>query len=205
MQITNKEQHIVWEGYGLRLHIPPNSLPKGRSNFQLKIAVALSGNFKLPENGILVSAVYSFSHDLGDRVLQKPVTVELQHCCTTSAVKDLSIVRAAESSESDALHEFKVLPGGTFESGDGYGAIKLRHFCSISTFLWWRFLSLIGAMTYCAKLYYTRIRPCQFHFHLYVIPNLDMISKVCFRHAQKKVHCSLIIKPQSLCRILKLT
>ena len=186
VQITKKEQHIVWEGYGLRLHIPRNSVPKGRSHFQLKISVALSGHFTLPENGYLVSAVYSFSHNLGDRVLRQPVTVEMQHCCNTSALKDLRIVKADESSNSNPVHEFKLLPEGTFDSSDGYSTIKMHRFCSISTFLLWRFLSLVSKMTYCAKLYYTKIEPRQFHFHLYVIPNLDMISKVCDYFEKKK-------------------
>ena len=173
MQITNKEQHIVWEGYGLRLHIPRNSVPKGRTHFQLKIAAALSRNLKLPENGVLVSAVYSFSHDLGDRMLHHSVTIEMQHCATACALNNLCIVNTDENSE------FKVLPGGMFDSDDGYGAFELRHFCSFSTVLYWHLLSLVRTLTYCAKLYYTNIKPHRFHFHLYVTPNLDMIFKVC--------------------------
>jgi hypothetical protein len=176
VQVTNEEQHIVWEGYGLRLHIPPNSVPEGRSCFQLKIAVALSGYFKLPEDGNLVSAVYAFSHDLGDRVLRHPITVEMQHCATTSALSNLRMVRADEN--LDKPNELKVIPGGFFNRSDGYGAIKLHHFCSLSTFLLWRLLSIVYAMKYCAKLYYTNIKSRRFDFRVYVIPKLNCVFKV---------------------------
>ena len=176
MQVTNEGQHIVWEGYGLRLHIPPNSLPEDCSVFQLKIAVMHPRCFMLPENGLLVSGVYSFSHDLGDRVLRLPVTVEMQHCATTSALNILHIVRADEN--SDKPNELKVIPGGIFDRSDGYGAIKLHHFCSLSTFLLWRLLSIVYAMNHCAKLYYTNIESRRFDFRVYVIPKLNCVFKV---------------------------
>ena len=176
VQVTNEEQHIVWEGYGLRLHIPPNSLPDHCTHFQLNMAVALSGHFTFPENGILVSGVYSFRHDLGDKELRHPVTVEMQHCASANAVNGLCIVRADEN--SDAPYEFKVIPGGTFKHSDSYGAIELHHFCRIATFCWWRLLSLIYSLGYCAKLYYTNIEAGGFDYHLYIIPNLELILKV---------------------------
>ena len=175
VQVTNEEQHIVWEGYGLRLHIPPNSLPEGYSHFQLKIAVALSGYFKLPEDGNLVSAVYAFSHDLGDRVLRHPITVEMQHCANMDASNGLCIVRADE--KSDTPYNFEVIPESEFWS-DGYGAVKMHSFCRIGTFLWWRILSFIYTLEYCAKIFYTNIVPGGFEFHVYIIPNLDVILKV---------------------------
>ena len=176
VQVTNEEQHIVWEGYGLRMHIPPNSLPDHCTHFQLNMAVALSGHFTFPENGILVSGVYSFRHDLGDNELRHPVMVEMQHCASANAVNGLCIVRADEN--SDAPYEFKIISGGTFNHSDSYGAIKLHHFCRIATFLWWRLKSLICPLEYCAKLYYTNIEPGGFDYHLYIIPNLTMILRV---------------------------
>ena len=180
VQVTNEEQHIVWEGYGLRLHIPPNSLPDHCTHFQLNMSVALSGHFTLPKNGILVSAVYSFRHDLGDKELQRPITVEMQHCASVNALNGLCIVRADEN--SDAPYKFNVIPGGMFNRSDSYGVIKLHRFCRIATFFWWRLLSLMYSLEYCAKLYYTNIEPDGFDFHLYIIPNLEVILKVSQTH-----------------------
>jgi hypothetical protein len=139
------------------------------------MAVALSGHFTFPENGVLVSAVYCFSHDLGDKELRYPVIIEMQHCASANAVNGLCIVRADEN--SDAPYEFKVIPGGIFDHSDSYGVIELRHFCRIATFLWWRLKSLLSPLEYCAKLYYTNIEAGGFDYHLYIIPNLTMILR----------------------------
>ena len=45
--VTNQKQNIVWEGYGLRLHIPPNSLPEDCSQFELKMAVSRLGQVQV--------------------------------------------------------------------------------------------------------------------------------------------------------------
>ena len=121
MQVTNEEQHIVWKEYGLRLHITPNSLPEDLNQCNVKIEVALSGNFQLPEDGVLVSAVYSFSHDLGNKELRHSVTLEMQHCANTSTLNDLRVVRAM-----DVHGKFEFLPGADFNRSDGYGAINLQ-------------------------------------------------------------------------------
>ena len=124
MQVTNEEQHILWEEYGLRLHIPHDVLPDDCKLCNLKIAVSLSGNFLLPEDSVLVSGVYSFTHDLGDRKLRKPVTLEMQHCATSTAWSGLRILRASDN----CSNKFTVLPGGIFLPDDHYSKIKLDYF-----------------------------------------------------------------------------
>ena len=99
VQVTNEEQSIIWDGYGLRVRIPCGSLPKGRSHCQLKIGVAVSGEFQLPVNGIPTSAVYWLSHDLQEE-LQNPITLEMQHCATNSALNHLCVVRASTLSHN---------------------------------------------------------------------------------------------------------
>ena len=174
--VTNEEQHTVWEGYGLRLHIPPNSLPEDLDQCNIKIEVTLSGNFQLPEDGVLVSAVYSFSHDLGDKELRRSVTLEMQHCATSSVLNDLHVVRAV-----DVPYKFEILPGGNFARSDGYGAIDLSGFSRFSTFLR-RIRSLFSSpnpFEYCAKIYYTNIFFPQFDFKFLIIQNLDSLAMVC--------------------------
>ena len=171
--VTNEEQHILWEEYGLRLHIPSNSLPDDCSQFELKIDVGLPAQFELPANdGTIVSAVYSFSHDLGDKQLRQPVTLEMQHCATTSAVlNDLSIIRANQHS-----NEFKTIPGGDFISDKSYGAIKLHYFSRFSAFM--RRLSSLFTH-YLAMSYYTNIIHLQFYFEFCIIRNIRALSQVC--------------------------
>ena len=174
VQVTNEEQHIVWEEYGLRLHIPSNSLPENCCQFELKMSVSRSQHYKLPDDdGILVSAVYSFSHTLGHKKLRKPVTVEMQHCVVHSSFTPLCIVRAEDTSDT-----FSVIEGGTFDHNEGYGVIELRHFCSLAVYLQWFVASLFWTLKPCARLYYTNIKSQSFEFHLYIVPHLDAIMKV---------------------------
>ena len=172
VKVTNEGQHIVWEDYGLRLHIPPNSLPEDCSELQLTMTVSRATDCELRENnGILISAVYSFSHNLGERKLRQKGTLEMQHCAQGSYIP-LCIV------QSDSLvppHKFQSLEGGKFDSSDRYASIELDHFCSFSVFLAWRFRRNLKT---CAVLYYTNIKPCSFHFQLYIVPHLDAIHKV---------------------------
>ena len=169
--VTNQKQNIVWDG--LRLHIPSNSLPEDCSQFELKMAVSRLGQYKLPtDDGILVSALYSFHHTLGDKELLQPVTIEMQHCATKSST--LSIVQAEDTSDM-----LEIIEGGIFDHREGYGVIKLRHFCSLGVYVQWFIASLIWTLKPCARLYYTNIKPRSFEFHLYIVPHLDAITKVC--------------------------
>ena len=176
VEVTNEEQHIMWEEYGLRLHIPLNALPEGLNDWHLKIAVFSSGQFELPEDGVLVSAVYSFSHNLGDRKLRNPVTLEMQHCASNKMLSDLYIVRAS-SCAKDPL-KFEIIPGGIFKPDTGYGVIKLDQFCSISCWLWRRFCSMFYELEYFARLYYTDVRYQSFNSDLYILPNLNSYFQV---------------------------
>ena len=137
VQVTNEEQHILWEEYGLRLHIPHDVLPDDCKLCNLKIAVSVSENFQLPEDCFPVSAVYSFTHNLGDRKLRKPVTLEIQHCATSIAWSGLQILRANDNSK-----KFKVVPGGIFLPDDHYGKMKLDYFSTYLFAFFWKLFSL---------------------------------------------------------------
>ena len=184
VQITNDEETILWERYGLRLHIPSNALPDNVSQLQLKIEVSASGNFELREDSILVSAVYSFSHDLGDRNLRRPVTLQIQHCATIAAIGKLNFIRADKTFDASAPCKFHIVEGGVFfNRSDGYGEIKLHRFCSIGIQLWWyrHVVSWFYTLKPCAALYYTNINVGRqiFQFHLYVFPWLNAVKEVC--------------------------
>ena len=176
LHVTNEEQHFVWDGYGLRLHIPHNSLPDGCSHCHLKITVSLSGNFQLPEDGVLVSAVYSFTHDLGDMELTNAVTLEMQHCASDNVLNDLCVLRARST-----RYVFEEVPGGCF--ANGYSVLKLNSFSLFTTFLK-RVCSFFSfsppLFEYCARVYYTNILQFSFRVEIFIIRNLEAIHMVCF-------------------------
>ena len=176
VEVTNEEQDIDWKGYGLRLHIPSNSLPEDCSQLQLKMTVSRPKDYKLPaEDGILVSAVYSFSHNLGETKLRQPATLEMQHFVASSSYSPLCII---QSNEISPPFQFQVLEGGTFDDRDGYGRIQLDHFCSMAVYLRWYVASLIWNLKFCAVLYYIHIEKDEFQFLMYILPQLNPILKV---------------------------
>ena len=113
VQETNEKQIINWKGYGLRLHITPNLLPEGCSQFTLNMTVSSAKDCKLTvKDGILVSTVYSFHHYLGKRRLRQPVTLEMQHCVSSSSYSLLHIVQSdCELLPCQCNH---IVPGGRF-------------------------------------------------------------------------------------------
>ena len=176
MEVTNEEQDIVWEGYGLRLYIPPNSLPEGRSQFTLKMEVGLSGEFQLPENGVLVSAVYSFSHNMGSEELREelrePVIMEMEHCASNH--DHLSFIKADAFSR-----KFEVIQTSTCAYEKGKGTIKLFHFSSFAIVKLIRSHVLrLFIHEYCCKIFYTSIFYKRFHFVACVIRKLEAIEQV---------------------------
>ena len=189
VEVTNTDQHIIWEEYGLRLHIPSNSLPEGFSQFQLKVEVGLSGDFEFPENGVLVSAIYSISHDLEDEKLRQPVILEMEHCATTEVLDDLRIIRAKNS------NKFEYLSGGDFTSVQGYGVIKLQTFSFLSIFKRRsRRIFPIDPIEYSVNIYYTKIGYLQFHFQFFIIKKLNAFAKVSCYTLYVQVHyCSSLL------------
>ena len=171
--MTNEEQDIVWEGYGLKLHIPSNSLPEGRSQCQLKVEVGLSGEFELPENGVLGSAVYSISHDLGDEKLRQPITLRMEHCA--SDLDHLHFVKADIIS-----NKFEIIRKGNFIFIKGFGEIKLFNFSrfAIIQFLREHFSFLFTPYDYCCKVFYTSILYHCFNMEVCVFRQLEVVAKV---------------------------
>ena len=77
VQVTNEEQRIIWEGYGLRHFIPPNSLPDDCSQFTLKIAVSRARTLCFQQREMAFWSVQSMSSmmiwGVGNCVSQSPL------------------------------------------------------------------------------------------------------------------------------------
>ena len=57
MLVTNSERHFTWDEFGLNIHIPEKSLPEGVQLVRVHIRSAITGDFQLPHDTHLVSAV----------------------------------------------------------------------------------------------------------------------------------------------------
>jgi len=73
--LTQKPRNLQFEGYGFKLYVPAGSLPAGVSETELNVQVSLSGQFQMPPDCELLSAVYRV---YSPHKFTKPLTVEIQ-------------------------------------------------------------------------------------------------------------------------------
>ena len=153
----------------MKIHIPQEALPVGLKQCELIIKVGISGQFALPQNTSLVSAVY-WLHSENQCEFSKPLVLELQHCATSSKTSRLSFARCSHYS---LPHNFEILEKGDF-SLDAYGRIQLRNF-SLYTVL----MNLIFGVKYHARVYYLWREENQRNIHFVITKDLEPHATVC--------------------------
>ena len=124
--LTTKAQSFEFMGYGFILHVPEDSLPAEVSETLLNVRVSLSGQFQLPPNCELVSAVYWVS---SPHKFTKPLVVEIQHCAALSSdeqCEQLTFVRTM-CTQKELPYTFTE-QGGDFSYHSSYGSLSLSHF-----------------------------------------------------------------------------
>ena len=173
--ITNQARTFNWKGYGLKLHIPQGALPPGLEECKLLMKVGLSGQFELPENTSLVSAVYWIDSEPRRRFIQL-LTVEIQHCVNLALTSKLSFVHA-KCSQKKLPYEFEEAKEGEFPSESAYGFVQLTHF-SIWSVIYRR---LVPGVLYRARLYYLRKGVNQIDIHFVITKDLDTHATVSFK------------------------
>ena len=174
--VTNKAQTFHWEAYGLKLHIPEEALPASLEECKIQIKVALSGQFELPQNTSLVSAVYCLDSDPQCN-FSKPLTLEMQHCAKPSQMSRLSFARCSQNSLPCT---FEILKGGEFSNRSAYGSIQLHSF-SLITQLLSRLAMILGEdnVKYRARLYYLMRGVDRREIHFLITKDLDAHATVC--------------------------
>ena len=166
--MTNEAQTFHWAGYGLKLHIPPASLPPGVGQSSIDIKASLAGQFSFPSNTTLVSAVYWLRSEIS---FVTPLTIEIQHCGKHCGA--LSFVRT-KYSQRDLPYQFKPLSSrGVFSPHHCYGSVTLSSFSGLG-------VTQEGSeeQLYCARLYYLGTR-IDWRVHFVIIKDLEASIKVC--------------------------
>ena len=124
----NSAQFLDWEQYGLRITVPEDTLST-KEIIRITVRALVGGQFQLPEDTELISAVYVISIS---KPLLKPVKLEIQHCAdlvTRDHTSYLSFATASISQSTTLPYQFRLQEGGQFCPGDQYGSITLPHFC----------------------------------------------------------------------------
>ena len=170
--ITRSAQHFKWDGHGLEIHVPPNTLPPEIDHCVLQIYVSLSGQYKLPDNNELASAIY-WIRPIPYCKFAQPVTLQLQHCAQKSHLKNLSFIRAV-CTQDKLPYTFTKLDGrGVFSEESRFGSIKLEHFSGFA-------IAAEGdaEMLYTAGLYYIGLGLRSWEIHLVVNRDTEVYNTV---------------------------
>jgi hypothetical protein len=169
--VTNSEQLFSWDECGLNIHIPENSLPANLQQCSIHIKATITGNYQLPQDIHLVSAIY-WIECVPECQFSQPLTLEVQHCAKPESTSQLCFVKAGSMDCSEEQFNFEIL-AGNFSCHSSYGFIKLDSF------------SLYGVgkkdakeRQYCARSYY-REEHKSHKIHFTVFWNTKVHNEVC--------------------------
>ena len=124
-------QFFNWEQYGLRITVLEGTLSP-TDTCEVAVKALVGGQFQLPEDTELISAVYSISVS---KPLLKEVKLEIQHCADLVTQDHTSYLSFAKASVHTGLpYRFQVI-GGQFHTGDQYGSICLCQFSLLAIVL----------------------------------------------------------------------
>ena len=161
-----------WEDHGFKVHIPAGAISKERGPVTLYIQASLSGDYQLPDDGVLVSGVYWLSLHPPVKRFHKNITVTIQHCASDDDPK-LSFI-TAQCTQKTLPYIFNAIPG-RFPSESGYGAVEIEHFSSLAILAQKKSL-------YAFCTYYISKFPRVCEAHITVTPDLEEWLNVSHHH-----------------------
>ena len=155
-----------WEGHGFKVHVPAGAISDERGPVTLCIQASLSGDYQLPDDGVLVSGVYWLSLHPPVKRFSKKVTLSLQHCAFDDD-STLSFV-TAKCTQPELPYAFKKLSEGTF-SNSRIGDIEVDSFSAYAV------QSGRGISDYAFCSFYIPNKQLNvYNLHITVTPNLEL-------------------------------
>ena len=177
--VTNEAMNFQWKDHGFKLHVPENALPESITEYSVNIRVSLVGQFELPENYELVSAVYWVKTP---GKFTKPVVIEVQHCANFNNPNQLCFV-CTSCIQKSLPYKYKVVNGGSFVFDKKYGVLSTTNFSGIGVAK--KVEPSEHSCQYCAQVYYTvkNLRNYLYYCHFVVTKDLEIclaVSKIKF-------------------------
>ena len=156
-----------WEGYGFEVHVPAGAIPADGAPVTMSVQASIVGNYKLPDDGVLVSGVYWIALHPPNKFAEG-VTVVIHHCSDADPALSFS---TAKCTQKLLPYTFKPLSGGSF-SDTGIGNIKVNHFSAIG---------ILGRRkdNYAIFTYYIPKELNIYDAHITVVPKIEPTIKVC--------------------------
>ena len=121
---SNSPQLLNWEEYGLSITTPHDAVQQS-DTVEVAITALVGGEFILPEDTELVSAVYALSVS---KPLLKPVQLKIQHCVSIEKTAHSNYLSFATAPIDQPPYQFQPVKGGIFSIGNQYGNISLSGF-----------------------------------------------------------------------------
>ena len=175
---NNIAQSFEWKGYGLKLLIPCDALLPGVESCIITVRVGLSGQFQLPQDYDVISAVYEIRTTTE---LARPVTIEIEHCAHCNSPRDSSnLTFAIAKTLAFPPYKFQLHPGGFFAPQNRYGSLCIQHFSLFSVLRYigqWFFPS--PSLYYCAQVYCICKQLTDWRVHFVITRDLQADYKVC--------------------------
>ena len=118
-------QRLEWPGYGFYIEVPRGALAPGVTA-SVGVRAILAGQFKLPENRQLISAIY-WIHT--SEVFLEEVAVNIRHCADLKSEEQSSKCNfvIAKCSQKELPYMFKEKEG-LLNPNTQYGTIKVKQF-----------------------------------------------------------------------------
>ena len=167
-----------WEGHGFKVHIPAGAIRRERGRVTLCIQASLSGDYQLPDDGVLVSGVYWLSLHPNVERFDKKVTISLQHCASDSDDSILSFI-TAKCTQETLPYSFNPLPGGAFS--DIESTIQVDNFSAFSVVKQIQGIInyIYGTKFYAFRVFYIpKQQPNEYEVHITVTENLELCQEV---------------------------
>ena len=124
----DKPQKLEWSGYGFYIEVPEGALPPDVTA-SVAVKVILAGQFELPEDSQLISAIFCIS---SSEMFLKEVAVYIQHCAVITSASQCSEFKfiIASCSQDVLPYKFKE-KDGLFNVHTQYAVIKAKQFSFI--------------------------------------------------------------------------
>ena len=119
-------QSLSWPGHGFRLTIPAGAVVAG-STISLAVKSILTGEFELPDNFQLLSAIFWIK---ASQPFNHSVTLHLHHCAMIESEAQCRRYKfvAGRCSQSDLPYLLKIREGGIFTPHSQEASISVKQF-----------------------------------------------------------------------------
>ena len=151
-------------GSGSTDYIPAGAVSR---RVTLCIQASLSGDYQLPDDGVLVSRVYWLSLHPHIEEFEKHATISLQHCAAEDDDSSVSFV-TAKCTQETLPYTFKPLSGGAFSTYNS--TIQVTGFSGFG---------ILGKRRmYDFRVYYIPKKPNECDVHITLTTNLELHQTV---------------------------